>query len=81
MAVTIFGVTISGADPMMAGNGRLGNLKTCLRIRARKPRMVDAPQSPYSTISKSGYAARPATVYVGTYRTPDLHGVFSRIGC
>ena len=43
------------ADPRMAGNGRLGNLKTCLRISATRPTMVDAPQSPYSTISKSGY--------------------------
>ena len=45
------------ADPRMAGNGRLGNLKTCLRISATRPTMVDAPQSPYSTISKSGFAA------------------------
>ena len=45
------------ADPRMAGNGRLGNLKTCLRISATRPITVDAPQSPYSTISKSGFAA------------------------
>jgi hypothetical protein len=66
------------AGPRMAGYGRLGNLKTLLRIIARRPRMVDSAQIPHSTISKSGYATQKS-IYVAFSRglgVKKYHDIF-----
>ena len=41
--------------------------------------MVDAPQSPYSTISKSGYAAHLRSIYMAFFRGLGVKKYIARL--